>query len=79
MSLGGPICFNLSSDLGIMGTRLGMLTGVCGVRLLIGNPIAGRILDNGSWLDLQIWAGVLLLVSWCFQVAARGWIVKLRL
>ena len=83
VSLGGPICFNLSSDLGTIGTRLGMLTGVCGVGLLIGNPIAGRILDNGSWLDLQIWAGVLLLVSWCFQVAARvaarGWIVKIRI
>ena len=49
-----------------------MLTGVCGVGFRIGNPIAGRILDNGSWLDLQIWAGLLLLVSWCFPGSRKS-------
>ena len=77
VSLGGPICFNLCPDLGKVGTRLGLLTGVCGIGLLIGAPIAGAILDRGSWLGLQIWAGVLMFLSAIFQLAARvakqGW------
>ena len=77
VSLGGPICFNLTSDLGTVGMRLGIVTAVCGVGLLVGNPIAGAILDKGSWTGLQIWAGLLLLLSALFQLAARvakqGW------
>ena len=80
VSLGGPICFNLTSDLGTMGTRFGMLTAICGVGLLVGNPIAGAILDRGSWLGLQVWAGGLLLLSAVFQssarVAKRGWSLR---
>ena len=77
VSLGGPICFNLTPDLGTVGTRLGMVTAVCGVGLLVGTPIAGAILDSGSWIGLQIWAGLLLLLSALLQLAARvakqGW------
>lgn len=83
VSLGGPICFNLTSDLRTVGTRLGMLTAVCGIGLLVGNPIAGAILDRGSWLGLQIWAGGLLLLSSAFQLAARvakqGWSLRQRI
>lgn len=83
VSLGGPICFNLTSDLGTIGTRFGVLTAVCGVGLLVGNPIAGAILDRGSWLGLQVWAGGLLLVSAVFQsaarVAKRGWSLRVKI
>lgn len=82
VSLGGPICFSVTSDPSTVGTRLGFLTAVCGIGLLIGNPIAGAIWNNGDWLGLQIWTALLLLVSAFFQLAARiakvGWAVELR-
>ena len=77
VSLGGPICFNLCRNIGNIGTRLGILTSLCGIGLLVGNPIAGAILDRGDWMGLQIWAGFLILISTAFQlatrVAKRGW------
>lgn len=63
VTLGGPIVFALTPDPDVVGTRMGMLTGVCGVALLIGNPLAGAMLDNGSWIALQVWAGSLLLTA----------------
>ena len=71
VTLGGPIVFSLTTDADTIGTRFGMLTGVCGVALLIGNPIAGAILDHGSWLALQLWAASLLLAAALFIAWAR--------
>ena len=71
VTLGGPIVFALTTNPDVVGTRMGMLTGVCGVALLIGNPIAGAILDNGSWIALQVWAGSLLLAAALFIAWAR--------
>ena len=71
VTLGGPIVFALTADADTIGTRFGMLTGVCGVALLIGNPIAGAILDHGSWLALQLWAASLLLAAALFIACAR--------
>ena len=63
VSLGAPIVFSLTKDPSTVGTRLGMLTGMCGIGLLVGNPIAGAILDRGSWAGLQAWAGSLILAA----------------
>ena len=63
VALGGPIVFSLTKDPSTIGTRLGMLTGMCGIGLLVGNPIAGAILDHGSWVGLQTWAGCLILAA----------------
>lgn len=71
VTLGGPIVFALTSDPDIVGTRMGLMTAVCGVAMLIGNPIAGAILDSGSWLALQIWAGSLLFAAALFIAWAR--------
>ena len=71
VTLGGPIVFALTTDPDTVGTRLGMLTGVCGVALLIGNPLAGAILDHGSWVGLQVWAASLLLAVAVFIAWAR--------
>ena len=71
VTLGGPIVFALTTDADTIGTRFGMLTGVCGVALLIGNPIAGAILDHGRWLALQLWAASLLLAAALFIAWAR--------
>lgn len=75
---------NLSSELDTFGTRLGMVSGFCGLGLLIGNPIAGAILrQRGSWVGLQVWAGALLSVSVVFIAAARwrkvGFDVRVRI
>ena len=71
VTLGGPIVFSLTTDADTIGTRFGMLVGVTGVALLIGNPIAGAILDHGSWLALQLWAASLLLAAALFIAWAR--------
>ena len=71
VSLGGPVVFSLTDDLQIMGTCLGMITGACGLGLLIGNPIAGVILQRGSWTGLQVWNGTLLLVAGVILLGSR--------
>ena len=63
VTLSGPIVFVLTTNPDILGTRMGMLTGVCGVALLIDSLIAGAILDNDSWTALQVWAGSQLLAA----------------
>lgn len=55
-----------------------MLLGLAGVGVLIGNPVAGAILrDDGSWVGLQIWGALLLILSSLFFIATRilkfGW------
>lgn len=71
VSLGAPIVFSLSDDSDTIGTRLGMLTSACGLGLLIGSPIAGTMLDHGSWVGLQSWAGSLSLAAAIFILWAR--------
>lgn len=71
VSLGGPVVFNLADDLQTVGTCLGMITGMCGTGLLVGNPIAGAILDHGGWIGLQAWTGSLLLAAGMIILWAR--------
>ena len=71
VSLGPPIVFSLTTDPNTVGTRLGMLTGMCGIGLLVGNPIAGAILDRGSWVGLQVWAGCVILAAAVLILWAR--------
>ena len=63
VSLGGPVVFSLTDNLQIVGTCLGMITGACGLGLLLGSPIAGAILDQGGWSGLQAWNGALLVIA----------------
>ena len=71
VTLGAPIVFSLTEDPSTVGTRLGMLTGMCGIGLLVGNPIAGAILDRGSWVGLQAWAGCVILAAAAMIAWAR--------
>ena len=71
VSLGAPICFGLTTDPQTIGTRLGVVAGVSGIGLLIGNPIAGAILDGHGWPALQVWSGTLLALSTALIVATR--------
>ncbi len=72
VSLPGPMGASLSPNMRNIGRRLGVSVAFSGIGLLIGNPIAGLITRNGrNWMGLQIWAGVLVVVSGCFVLAAR--------
>ena len=83
VSLIGPIVSGLSmSTPHLIGTRLGMAMSFAGVGLLIGNPIAGAILESGGWVGLQVWAGSLMVASVLCVTCARGlrfgWTVRAR-
>ena len=72
VSLHGPVIVSLSDDISRIGTRIGMLLGFAAVGVLIGNPVAGAIQRNdGSWVGLQIWTGVLMILSSTFFSATR--------
>ncbi|KAI1073660.1 MFS general substrate transporter [Whalleya microplaca] len=58
--------FSLTHDMSKVGTRLGMNCFVCGIALLIGNPIAGVILGDASearWHGVIGFTADLLLIS----------------
>ena len=83
VSLIGPIVSGLSlSTPHLIGTRLGMAASFAGIGLLVGNPIAGAILESGGWVGLQVWAGSLIVASGLCVLCARGlgfgWAVKAR-
>lgn len=79
-------CFpNICPDLSLLGTRLGMSWGFCSVASLIGAPIAGALLrtsisSNGtpviSFLGVQVWSGVFLLLGSAWLVVL--WIATVR-
>lgn len=71
VSLGGPVVFSLTDDLQVLGSCLGMITGMCGLGLLLGTPVAGAILDEGGWLGLQVWNGGVLAVGGGFLLWSR--------
>lgn len=79
---------NISPDLSLLGTRLGMSWGVSSIATLIGAPIAGALLKtkNGEtdFSGVSIWSGVCLLVGtscccvlWFSAVRrlGKGWLV----
>ena len=72
VSLPGPMGVSLSPNMRNIGRRLGVSVAFSGTGLLIGNPIAGLISQKErNWIGLQIWAGVMVVASGCFIVAAR--------
>ncbi len=72
VSLPGITVVSLSPNLNTIGIQLGMALTISGCGLLVGEPIAGAILrDQGGWIGLQSWCGVLLAISGLFSLAAR--------
>ncbi|KAK2753734.1 hypothetical protein FQN55_000097 [Onygenales sp. PD_40] len=67
------IATSLSPDISLVGTRLGMGFFFCGVGLLIGNPIAGALLDIGQvvFWKAQIFCAVMVLVAALFGIVMR--------
>ncbi|TID24958.1 MFS general substrate transporter [Venturia nashicola] len=68
---------HLSPNRGLVGTRLGMSFSIIAVGALIGNPIAGAILDVKGFISVWIFGGTLVLLGGVFMAISRvilvGW------
>ncbi|MDB5910537.1 MAG: hypothetical protein JWP34_4651 [Massilia sp.] len=62
---------SLSPDLGVVGTRMGMLFAVNGVAVLVGTPIAGAILGDSEWVPMIVFTGAFLAAAAVLYAAAR--------
>lgn len=76
---GGVVAFqpvvltSITSDLSVLGTRLGFLSILKGIGSLVGPPIAGAILDStGKYLGIQLFTGFILVGSVLFAVILRA-------
>lgn len=68
---------HLSPNRGLIGTRLGMSFSIVAVGALIGNPIAGAILDAKGFTSVWIFGGTLVLAGTALMAGSRvllkGW------
>ncbi|KAI0029301.1 MFS general substrate transporter [Vararia minispora EC-137] len=73
VSLPAAALANLTSDIKVVGTRMGMSFTCAGIGVLVGNPIAGALIDleAESFVRMQVFCGVILLASGLFMAAAR--------
>ncbi|KAH8204593.1 hypothetical protein TruAng_001222 [Truncatella angustata] len=82
VSLPSPTVASLSPDLAALGSRLSMAFITAALGSLIGSPIAGAILatDGGNnWNMLQVWSGILLVLSGSSMLVARTAKVGLKI
>lgn len=74
---------SLTPDMRTLGTRMGQVFFVSSLGLLVGTPSGGAILDStGSYLGLQLFSGITILVTALLLLAARvvkaGWKVNIK-
>lgn len=62
---------SLCPSLGVFGTRMGINAVVTGLGTLVGNPLAGVIMDAGSWTGTTLFCACTLAVGTAFVVFAR--------
>ncbi|VDC05949.1 unnamed protein product [Peniophora sp. CBMAI 1063] len=64
---------SLTNDVSRMGTRMGMASALGGVGLLIGNPVAGALVDTGTgnYTHAQIFNGGVVMCAAIFMALAR--------
>lgn len=72
VSLPPTALVTLSPDLSVIGTRMGMCFSFAGFGLLIGNPIAGALLNSSSagFTGLKAFSGASVLAGFIFLVLA---------
>ncbi|OAA55031.1 Major facilitator superfamily domain, general substrate transporter [Niveomyces insectorum RCEF 264] len=68
------VIISLSPDFGRVGTRMGMVFFVSGLSLLIGPPIAGAILGDGSLA--RRWLGTIGFSAAGISVATVAWVIS---
>jgi MFS family permease len=72
VSLPPTTVVTLSPNLGLLGTRMGMIFTFSGLGLLIGSPVAGSILGSGeNFLGLQVFCASVVVVSALLLFVAR--------
>ncbi|KAI0320324.1 putative MFS monocarboxylate transporter [Amylostereum chailletii] len=73
VSLAAPAVASLTDDLRVVGTRLGMSFACAGVGILVGNPIAGALIDleTGEFVKMQVFCGVIIAASGVTMAFAR--------
>lgn len=72
VAMPGAIVPGLAPSVTVIGTRTGMLWTAVAIGMLIGSPIAGALIENGSgqinWWRVQLFAGICMTVSSFFFV-----------
>lgn len=71
LSLPPFVIASLCSDRTVIGSRLGNAFAVGSFGLLLGPPVAAAILQSGSWIGTQLFAGFLLAVTSLALIAVR--------
>ena len=72
ISLPAVALITLTPDMSKLGTRMGQSFFICAFGLLLGSPVSGAILNStGSYLGLQLFGGMALLVTTIFIIWAR--------
>jgi len=71
VAITGPAIVVISPDLSLVGTHVGMNFGITGLGLLIGNPVAGVLLDQHGYIGPAIWCGTCNVVGGSLILAAR--------
>lgn len=83
VSITAPALVKLSPDLTLVGTHMGMSFSFSAVGLLIGNPVAGVLLDRYGWTGPAVFCGIANITAAFFVVAARitktGWKFMVKL
>ncbi|KAF4624573.1 hypothetical protein G7Y89_g13599 [Cudoniella acicularis] len=78
VSVSGPCIASLSPDMALVGTHMGMSYGFGALGLLIGNPVAGVLLQRG-WTAVAMFCGTCNVIAAVCIFAARvkktGWIL----
>jgi hypothetical protein len=69
-----PSLGTLTEDLSKMGVRMGMVFSLCEFAVLVGNLVAGLLIqvEGGGYLGAQMFAGATMLTGVRFLTAARG-------
>ncbi|KAI0032639.1 putative MFS monocarboxylate transporter [Vararia minispora EC-137] len=73
VSLTSAALVNLTEDMRLVGTRVGMSFTCAGAGILIGNPVAGALINipAGDFARMQFFSAALVMASGCLFVAAR--------
>lgn len=80
-----PSLGSLTKDPSKMGVRFGMVFSICGFALLIGQPLAGALIEahGGGYLYAQMYSGAAMMMGVIFMTAARtkivGWVLKVKI
>ncbi|KAK0126232.1 hypothetical protein ONS95_007846 [Cadophora gregata] len=80
-----PSLGSLTKDPSKMGVRFGMVFSICGFALLVGQPLAGALIEahGGGYLYAQMYAGAGMMMGVIFMIAARmkivGWVWKVKI